>query len=132
MWTFSEDLSKVRDAPPEFRVQMHDITISVGEPATFDCQIFGHPKPEVYWTKDGRRIGENPRWKLIVEENHCTMLIFEVLTEDSGLYECVVVNKMGKATCSARLNVSGMLFVIKPIELVDDYNIPTVLRLLKP
>jgi len=86
---------------------MHDITISVGEPATFDCQVSGSPRPDVFWTKDGRRIGESPRWKLIVEDDHYTMLIYEVHPEDAGLYECVVVNKIGKATCSARLNVSG-------------------------
>jgi hypothetical protein len=86
---------------------MRDITISVGEPATFDCQVIGQPKPDVYWTKDGRRVGESPRWKLIVEDDHYTMLIYEVHPEDAGLYECVVINKIGKATCSARLNVAG-------------------------
>jgi Immunoglobulin I-set domain len=103
----TEDLTKAKELPPEFRAQMRDITISVGEPATFDCQVSGQPKPDVYWTKDGRRIGESPRWKLIVEDDHYTMLIYEVHPEDSGVYECVVINKMGKATCSARLNVAG-------------------------
>ena len=46
-----EDQSKIKEVPPEFRVQMRDITIKIGEPATFDCQITGHPKPEVYWAK---------------------------------------------------------------------------------
>lgn len=41
----------MKETPPEFRVQMHDITIQIGEPATFDCQVLGYPKPEVYWTK---------------------------------------------------------------------------------
>lgn len=48
---FSEDLTKERECPPEFRVQMRDMVIRVGEPATFDCQVSGHPRPDVYWTK---------------------------------------------------------------------------------
>jgi len=54
-------------------------------------------------------MAESSRWKFIVEEDHYTLLIYETSVEDEGLYECVAVNKMGKATCSARLVVQGML-----------------------
>lgn len=46
----------MRETPPEFRVQMRDLTINVGEPATFDCQITGCPKPDVFWAKVGTMI----------------------------------------------------------------------------
>ena len=98
----------MRDTAPEFKVQMRDLNISIGEPATFDVQVSGTPRPEVYWTKDGRRIPQSPRWKFITEEEHYTFLIYEVRTEDQGVYECVVVNKMGKATCSAKLSAQGV------------------------
>ena len=48
---FTEDMSKERETPPEFIVQMRDLAIHIGEPATFDCQITGHPRPEIYWTR---------------------------------------------------------------------------------
>ena len=48
---FAEDLSKQKETPPEFRVQMRDLVINIGEPATFDCQITGHPRPEIHWTR---------------------------------------------------------------------------------
>ena len=57
--------------------------------------------------QDGKRIGDNPRWKFITEDEHFTLLVYEVRPDDSGGFECVVVNKMGKATCSAKLNVQG-------------------------
>ena len=76
---FAEDTSKVRESAPEFRVQMHDQSITIGSPATFDVQVSGTPRPEVYWTKDGRRVPQSPRWKFIVEQDHFTFLIFEVL-----------------------------------------------------
>ena len=59
--------------------------------------------------KDGHRLPESPRWKVIYQEDHCTLLIYEVRPEDVGIYECVVINKTGKATCSARLSVEGEL-----------------------
>ncbi len=74
----AEDVQRERDTPPEFRVQMRDVSKRVGEPATFDCQIQGQPRPEVYWTKDGQRLPESPRWKFITEDDHYTLLIYEV------------------------------------------------------
>ena len=71
-------MQRERDTPPEFRVQMRDVSKRVGEPATFDCQIQGQPRPEVYWTKDGQRLPESPRWKFITEDDHYTLLIYEV------------------------------------------------------
>ena len=50
---------------------------------------------------------ESKRWKFIVEEDHYTLLVYEVRVEDSGVYECIVLNKLGKATCTAKLNVQG-------------------------
>ena len=47
----AEDLTKVRDSAPVITVQMHDVTVKIGEPATFDVQISGQPRPDVYWTK---------------------------------------------------------------------------------
>ena len=41
----------MRDSAPVITVQMHDVTVKIGEPATFDVQISGQPRPDVYWTK---------------------------------------------------------------------------------
>jgi len=57
--------------------------------------------------QDGKRISESPRWKLIAEEDHYTLLIYEVRPEDAGKYDCMLSNKHGKTACSARLNVVG-------------------------
>jgi hypothetical protein len=109
--TVEEDLTRIRDIKPDFFVRMHDLNVTVGEPATFDCQVIGQPRPEVYWNKNNKRVTDSPRWKLIAEEDHYTLLIYEVRPEDAGVYECVLTNKLGKTSCSARLNVTG-----KPVE----------------
>lgn len=52
---------------------------------------------------------ESPRWKFIHEDNHYTLLIFEVQPEDAGTYACVSINASGKSTCTAKLIVDGNL-----------------------
>lgn len=111
------DTSKPTDMPPEFTVQMRDITIRIGEPATFDCQVMGYPRPTVYWTKDGRRLEDSVRWKFIAEDDHFTLLIYEVRKEDQGRYEIIVTNKMGRATCTANLTVEGDVMQPSPISM---------------
>jgi len=58
--------------------------------------------------QDGKRLAESPRCKLIAEDDHYTLLIYEVRPEDAGKYDCTLSNKHGQTACSARLNVVGM------------------------
>jgi titin len=102
-----EDPNKVKESPPQFAAQMRDLSIQIGEPATFDVEIIGQPRPDVYWTKNGNRLGPSARYKFILEQNHVTLLIYEVQTVDQGVYECVVTNRLGRTSCSARLVVVG-------------------------
>ena len=62
----------------------------------------------VCWrAQDGRRIAESPRCKLIAEDDHYTLLIYEVRPDDAGKYDCTLANKHGRAACSATLGVVG-------------------------
>ena len=57
--------------------------------------------------QDGKPLEESPRWKFIEEEDNYTLLIYEVQPEDAGHYDCVALNTVGKATCTAKLNVES-------------------------
>lgn len=46
--------------------------------------------------------------KFISEDDNYTLLVYEVRPEDAGNYACVAINTVGKATCTATLNVEGM------------------------
>eukprot|EP00106_Octopus_bimaculoides_P016754 XP_014784196.1 PREDICTED: titin-like isoform X3 [Octopus bimaculoides] len=103
--TVMEEEEAAKETSPEFRNLLRDTKVVVGEPATFDCEVIGKPKPKVHWQKDGKNMPESPRWKFIHEENHYTLLIFEVQPEDAGTYACVSINTNGKSTCTAKLIV---------------------------
>ena len=48
-----EEETTERVNSPEFRNLIHDINTVQGEPATFDCQVTGRPRPTVQWRKVG-------------------------------------------------------------------------------
>lgn len=56
-------------------------------------------------SQDGKPLPDNPRWKFIEEDDSYTLLIYEVQPEDAGPYACVAINEVGKATCTAKLDV---------------------------
>lgn len=48
---FIEEEESEKEVPPEFRSLIRDNYVMKGEPATFDCQVSGLPKPQVHWEK---------------------------------------------------------------------------------
>ncbi|CAG5126018.1 unnamed protein product, partial [Candidula unifasciata] len=112
--TVDESEIKEREVPPEFISLTRDTKAIQGEPVTFDCQITGTPPPQVYWTKEGHPLPDSPRWKFITEGNNYTLVIYEAQPLDAGVYACVAVNTVGKATCTARLTVEKPEKPIQP------------------
>ena len=74
-------------------------------------------KRSVTWcySQDGRRIMDSNRCKLITEDDHYTLLIYEVHPEDAGSYECAVFNKHGRTISTARLTVTGQAIKTRSI-----------------
>ncbi|GFS02464.1 titin, partial [Elysia marginata] len=103
--TVEEGEAPEKEVPPEFRSLARDTKVFQGEPVTFDCQITGSPTPEVHWTKEGYPLPESPRWKFIKDDDVYTMVLYEAQPLDAGVYACVAINNVGKATCTARLTV---------------------------
>ncbi|XP_052814063.1 titin-like [Mya arenaria] len=106
--------------PPSFTERLYDISIREGEPVKLIVRVAGQPAPEVTWyregqqlvsspdfeiVQDGKPMEDNPQMKFIHEDDNYTLLIYEVRAEDAGKYACVAINNVGKATCTASLNV---------------------------
>ncbi|XP_078042862.1 uncharacterized protein LOC144473128 isoform X2 [Augochlora pura] len=90
---------------PEFTVPLNDTTVQEGEKFTFQCNLVGHPLPEVVWYKDGISILNNPDYLTTYVQGLCTLTIEETFAEDSAKYTCRAFNIAGSAETAATLTV---------------------------
>lgn len=101
--------------PPSFLNTIQDVSVVAGQLSRFDARVTGTKPIDVYWLKDGQRISPNIKYKMLEEDSVYTLLIIETYQEDSGKYECVVINSAGEARCDASCNVDVPVSP-KPIE----------------
>ena len=93
--------------PPSFTKTIQDMKEQPGSLIRLDAKVSGTQPIDIFWLKDGRKIMQDIRLKMLVEEGTYTLLILESVPEDSGNYECVALNKAGEARCSAEVKISG-------------------------
>ncbi|KAG8172325.1 hypothetical protein JTE90_024120, partial [Oedothorax gibbosus] len=91
-------------------------TAHSGESISFKCISTGNPVPRVTWYLDDAVIGQSPRitaGDYVSDMGHVISFlnITEIRVEDSGEYQCHVVNDVGSVFHASRLNVYGPPFV---------------------
>ncbi|CAI6343292.1 unnamed protein product [Macrosiphum euphorbiae] len=94
-----------RSSAPKFYAVLHDRIADVGETVRFLCSVSGHPPPWSSWEKDGQPIGVNSRMRIREDDDHRSLEICDVTSDDAGLYRITVENKFGKIQATARLEV---------------------------
>lgn len=109
----SEKIEKddVPPLAPEFTIPLNDATVQEGEKFSFQCNLVGHPLPEVVWYKDGISILNNPDYLTTYVRDLCTLTIEETFAEDSAKYTCRAFNIAGSAETSATLTVKGIISI---------------------
>ena len=84
-----------------------------GSPVRFDCTAFGRPTPTLAWFKNGIPIKDDPKHKLLInEEGVHSLLLPTVAFDDAAVYSCVATNKVGEASFEVQLKVVGKLTII--------------------
>lgn len=106
--THFDDISDGQGSKPAFASPHVQKRQSCQEPINgttkFNCSASGHPRPEVYWKKDGRwltadHFGSNMKL-------HRGVLLFNKLQkENQGEYVCVARNKYGEINATFVLEV---------------------------
>ena len=106
-------LSKPRQevtVPPDFEQKFKDTTVTDGEEVKLTVKVSGTPVPDVEWQKGGKPIRDGRRVKIDKGKDGVHSLgIPRAETNDQGEYTCIAKNKVGKASCSAKLTVEGKL-----------------------
>lgn len=73
--------------------------------AVLPCEAIGLPDPTVQWWKSGELLPSSaPNYR---QHPSGALEFSTVRVEDSGQYECVAVNEVGRATRNIELRVQG-------------------------
>jgi len=93
--------------PPNFTSTIQDIAVKQGGLVRFDAKISGTKPHEVYWLKNGKKVKENKKYKMVVEGDQYTLIILECSPADVARYECVAINQAGEARCEGDVTIAG-------------------------
>ncbi|XP_037085172.1 obscurin-like isoform X4 [Pollicipes pollicipes] len=82
---------------PRFRKKIQDMAIMCDTPVRMEVEIDGTPTPAVKWYKDGQKLNESDRLRLVQESDTKHVLLLDRMTlQDAGSYSIVASNTMGQ------------------------------------
>nr|XP_029519351.1 obscurin-like protein 1 isoform X6 [Oncorhynchus nerka] len=107
----AQELELREENKPRFLIKPLSTRVGRGEDAVFSCKLWGNPRPEVVWEKDGRKLNE------IFESTHFNvgyqdggwfqLKIFKTRAPDGGVYTCKARNEFGEGLAGAVLLVDA-------------------------
>ncbi|XP_067459158.1 obscurin isoform X1 [Thunnus thynnus] len=107
----AQEMELREENKPRFLIKPLSTRVGRGEDAVFSCKLWGSPRPEVVWEKDGRKLNE------IFESTHFSvgyqdggwfqLKIFKTRAPDGGVYTCKARNEFGEALAGAVLLVDA-------------------------
>ncbi|XP_077393661.1 obscurin-like protein 1 isoform X2 [Festucalex cinctus] len=107
----AQELELREENKPRFLIKPLSTRAGRGEDAVFSCKLWGSPRPEVTWEKDGKKLSE------IFESTHFSvsyqdggwfqLKIFKTRAPDGGVYTCKARNEFGEALAGAVLLVDA-------------------------
>ncbi|XP_060945032.1 obscurin-like protein 1 [Limanda limanda] len=107
----AQEIELREENKPRFLIKPLSTRAGRGEDAVFSCKLWGKPRPEVVWEKDGRKLNE------IFESTHFTvgyqdggwfqLKIFKTRAPDGGVYTCKARNEFGESLAGAVLLVDA-------------------------
>ncbi|CAG9532190.1 unnamed protein product [Cercopithifilaria johnstoni] len=96
------------DAPQIIQPLVENIDgVEQGDSIHMECRVspINDSKLTINWLKDGKPLAEASRFKSLCEFGFVTLDILYALPEDSGIYECVVMNDKGEASTKTHVAV---------------------------
>ncbi|XP_029314435.1 obscurin isoform X8 [Cottoperca gobio] len=107
----AQEMEVREENKPRFLIKPLSTRAGRGDDAVFSCKLWGNPRPDVVWEKDGRKLNE------IFESTHFSvgfqdggwfqLKIFKTRAPDGGVYTCKARNEFGEALAGAVLLVDA-------------------------
>ncbi|MGH0116900.1 UNVERIFIED_CONTAM: hypothetical protein FKN15_040889 [Acipenser sinensis] len=96
---------------PHFLIKPLSVRVSRSEDAVFSCKLWGKPRPEIIWEKDGKKLNdifESAHFSIGHQDGGWFQLkIFQTRAPDAGVYTCRARNEHGEALAGAVLLVDA-------------------------
>uniref|UniRef100_A0A671KM82 Obscurin-like protein 1 n=1 Tax=Sinocyclocheilus anshuiensis TaxID=1608454 RepID=A0A671KM82_9TELE len=96
---------------PRFLIKPLSTRVGRGEDAVFSCKLWGNPRPEVMWEKDGKKLNEifeSAHFAISYQDGGWFQLkIFKTRAPDGGVYTCKARNEFGESLAGAVLLVDA-------------------------
>ncbi|XP_023947919.2 titin [Bicyclus anynana] len=111
-----EDVEVDVNQAPRFITQLNGPTKLVeGQSAHYECRIEPYPDPNmrVEWYFNGKVLQSGHRYRTAFDFGFAALDILTVYGEDSGEYTCKVINNLGQAISSIKLNVQSKESIIR-------------------
>ncbi|CAG9533738.1 unnamed protein product [Cercopithifilaria johnstoni] len=124
--------------PPTIISEMKSHQVNQGETVNFSIKVAGYPAPEVSWFLNGEPITPNNNIKITEEDGVHTLVLSDVLPEQSGEISCEAKNSVGSkkqlATLAVKLTGKAPIFekniedklVVEGEELIMDAKLAEV------
>ncbi|XP_050426964.1 netrin receptor DCC-like [Adelges cooleyi] len=87
---------------PQFIKKPKDTMVVEKEDIVLDCEVEGKPTPQITWLKNGDQIKPGEYLQFV---NGTNLKILRLMTDDSGMFQCLASNPAGNIQSSAFLNV---------------------------
>ncbi|XP_051890944.1 leucine-rich repeat neuronal protein 2 [Pristis pectinata] len=85
-----------------------DLSVEMEESFSLHCRAFAEPDPEIYWvTPSGDKLSAYTASDKYRVRPEGTLEIFNISTDEAGLYTCVAHNLVGADSKSVTIKVSG-------------------------
>ncbi|ERL87031.1 hypothetical protein D910_04433, partial [Dendroctonus ponderosae] len=122
--SFEAKASLVVNSPPTFVERPKDQKASLNGVVELHCSATGHPKPSVFWSKEGSQIlmfSDNSNGHMHVNA-HGTLRIQGVQREDAGFLVCNALSVAGSNSVRAFLQVTSVADLPPPIIQIGPAN----------
>nr|XP_022329416.1 lachesin-like isoform X1 [Crassostrea virginica] len=97
----SREMTVTVHFPPEIRLTNSKIKQRIGKETILDCEVTSNPQLYSAWTKDGRPIQNDDKFKIDLYDDYKNTLtlslkISDIQESDFGAYRCEAQNELGR------------------------------------
>lgn len=93
------------EEPPRFLSYITDFNANEGDEIKLSAAFTGNPIPEIIWTKDGNTLLNNEGTLVSCDGKHVSLIINNLESSHSGIYNCLLANPLGEDASACKLNV---------------------------